>query len=448
MLARRLATSSALIILVGSCNTMKPMEVPRIGQASLIEVHTPKAKQASFALDAVVADIKPGTTVFHFPAGGIEGRRYYCNYNFSESRARKDWLTGAKYLGKWNSELGKIFYETLSSRGLNVAGDPKDLFQRSRMAESAEYRVAARISEIRGNLCHMHYWWGGIPLYEFSGEIFLDIEWTIFSSLIQRKVLTVKTQGYFRQDQPRKSGIELIFYQAFADATEKLLASREFVDIATVRKPEGPVSTDLPVRLFRARTPSKRKLSGRLETIRPSVVTVRVGTGHGSGFVISEDGLVLTNQHVVGGARRVAIVMDNGVEVTADVLARHEMRDVALIKMPVRVPSYLPLRTEMPRILERVFVIGTPLKEGLRSTATSGVVSAIRVDRRTGLGLIQADAAISPGNSGGPLFDESGNVIGISVSTYSGETTQNLNNFIPIGEALKALNLEPKLGAG
>lgn len=153
----------------------------------------------------------------------------------------------------------------------------------------------------------------------------------------------------------------------------------------------------------------------------------------------------MSNQHVVGIAKNVAIVFSNGVEVAAKVLARHEVRDVALIKMPLRVPSYLPLRTELPGLLEKVFVIGSPLMESLKSTVTSGVVSAVRLRARSGLVFIQSDAAITPGNSGGPMLDENGNVIGISVTTYADPAAQNLNNFIPIGEALEALNLKPKI---
>jgi len=152
----------------------------------------------------------------------------------------------------------------------------------------------------------------------------------------------------------------------------------------------------------------------------------------------------VSNQHVVGTAKNVAIVFSNGVEVAAKVLARHEVRDVALIKMPIRVPSYLPLRTELPALLEKVFVIGSPLSEDLKSTVTAGVVSAVRLRARSGLLFIQADAATSGGNSGGPMLDENGNVIGITVSGFTGDA-QNLNYFIPIGEALEALNLKPKI---
>jgi S1-C subfamily serine protease len=117
-----------------------------------------------------------------------------------------------------------------------------------------------------------------------------------------------------------------------------------------------------------------------------------------------------------------------------------------MVQIPLRVPSYLPVRAERPNTLERVYAVGTPLRESLRSTVTTGVVSAIRTDGRTGLSRIQADVAISPGNSGGPLLDENGNVIGIAVAGYSKASSEGLNLFIPIGDALEAVNL--KMGRG
>lgn len=436
----------AIAALVGACSTIGPMEIPKITSAKLIKINKPVARQPSFALAQVIANIKRGTTFLHFPASGVKGvKGTLCNHRYTDGDAQEDWSTGTSALGDWSSELGEIFYEALNAKGLNVAGDPKDIFRRQETADSAEYLVGARIAEIRGNFCDTHHWYDGRPLNKTSGELFIDVEWTILSRITQREILTTSTQGYYKQIKPRKSGVQLTFHEAFAVASENLLASRKFVDIALGKRFEEVTPNKGPTRVFLTRPQSKRNMARRIDAILPAVVTVRLGRSHGSGFVISEDGLILTNQHVVGAAKNVTIVFSNGVEVAAKVLARHEVRDVALIKMPIRVPSYLPLRIEEPNLLEKVFVIGTPLHAGLRSTVTSGIVSAIRVFAQTGIRLIQSDAAISPGNSGGPLFDENGNVIGISVSSAAHDSAQNLNNFIPIGEALEALNLKPKI---
>lgn len=134
--------------------------------------------------------------------------------------------------------------------------------------------------------------------------------------------------------------------------------------------------------------------------------------------------------------------MNNTIEVFGEVKRVNKKRDVALIKVPLRIPNVLPLRTRPAESLEKVYAIGSPLEEALKSTVTTGIVSAVRKSTRTGLVLIQSDAAISPGNSGGPLLDRFGNVIGISVSINIDRYAQNLNNFIPINDALNSINLK------
>ncbi|MCH7711868.1 MAG: serine protease [Proteobacteria bacterium] len=434
----------ASLMFAAACNTTATMELPTVEKKDLIEVTEPTEKQASFALSKIVANIKRGTIIAHFPAAGVEGTDgYLCNYKHMGD-STLEWGTGTAVLGNWSSELGEVFYQALNSKGLNIAGSPTEMFRRSEAVYSAEYLVGARITKISGNICQSHHWWDGRPLDEYSGEMFVDVEWTIFSSILQRRVLKTSTQGYFKQVKAKRNGIVLAFHEAFAIAAENLLTSQRFVDIASGKAPVDIASSPGPVRYFFAKKLSSKSLKKRIETVLSSVVTVRLGLGHGSGFVISENGLILTNQHVVGDSKRVGIVLSNGIEIEGMVLARNAGRDVALIKIPLRVPSYLPVRLERPARLEKTFVIGTPIKAGLRSTVTSGVVSAIRIEPRSGLSFIQSDAAISPGNSGGPLLDENGNVIGISVIKFIGNSSEGLNLFIPIDEALEALNLKPK----
>jgi len=237
----------------------------------------------------------------------------------------------------------------------------------------------------------------------------------------------------------------LTFQNAFAHATENLMGSQELVNVALRKRVSPDVSKADPLIQIEDRELHKRNVVDSLEKILPSVVTIRLGLGHGTGFVIAEDGLVITNSHVVGKSKKVSVILNNGLELEGEVLRLSERRDVALIKVPVRVPSALPLRLNKPTPLEKVFAIGTPLKEGLKSTVTAGIVSALRIDETTGLDFIQSDAAISPGNSGGPLLDEDGNVIGISVLKIVGQASEGLNMFIPIKSALKALNIEKTL---
>lgn len=165
-----------------------------------------------------------------------------------------------------------------------------------------------------------------------------------FSSLMKREILKATTQGYFKQKQSKKNGIVLTLHNAFADATENLLASEKFINVA-LRK-----TTEEKDKVFASKITlepidlKRRPVNKNIGSILPAVVTIRVGVGHGSGFVVSEDGLILTNFHVVGTADSVGVVLNNGLEVRGKVLRRSKIRDVALVKIPVRVPSALPIR--------------------------------------------------------------------------------------------------------
>ncbi|WP_308258903.1 S1C family serine protease [Pseudonocardia sp. H11422] len=156
-----------------------------------------------------------------------------------------------------------------------------------------------------------------------------------------------------------------------------------------------------------------------VERVAPSVVTVRVGNGGlGSGVVFRPD-IVLTNQHVVGAARDVTIGYADGTSSPGTVLATDRITDLAVVRTArsgLPVPEY---RTELPRQGDPVLAIGSPL--GFENTVTAGIVSALdreipgsAAQSRALVDLIQTDAPISPGNSGGALLDATGRVIGIN----------------------------------
>ncbi len=437
-----------MFLTVGGCGTTEMMPIPTVGAANVAGIDIPVEKQASFALSRVVADIKRGTAIAHFPSAGVPGvDSQLCNHRYG-SGATLEWVSGSSELGNWSNELGEIFYEALSNKGLNVAGDPKSLFKRRDSVSAAEYLIGARITEIRGNFCRSHHWWDGRPLRQFSGEMYVSVQWTIFSRLTQREVLKFNTEGYHKQKTSNRSGIIATFHNAFADASENVLQIDDFKQLSSGKYSKVKNREDFAELRIPKISLLANPIDETVDNIIPSVVTLRAGGGHGSGFIIAENGMILTNQHVVGESKRVSVILSNGLELEGAVLRTNAERDVALVKVPLRVPHALALRSEPARRLEKVYVVGTPLSEGLRSTVTTGIVSAIRTDRGSKLKFIQSDAAVSGGNSGGPLLDAKGNVIGISVLKLITETTESLNLFIPIADALNALNIKEVVPKG
>ncbi|HEX6958843.1 MAG TPA: serine protease [Ferrovibrio sp.] len=152
--------------------------------------------------------------------------------------------------------------------------------------------------------------------------------------------------------------------------------------------------------------------------LRSATVLIESGdSSHGSGFIVSRDGLVITNQHVVGGQHLVRVKLLPGRIVIGEVMRNDERRDVALLKLDGGDYPAMPIRESPVRIAEEVYAVGAPQREALGWTVARGVVSAYRQamppDR---LDVIQADMPIHGGNSGGPLLDRQGNVVGIAAS--------------------------------
>lgn len=175
-----------------------------------------------------------------------------------------------------------------------------------------------------------------------------------------------------------------------------------------------------------------------LAKTKDSVVVVQLGSTHGSGFVISDKGLVITNSHVVQNAGKVRILTPDGRKLDGRVLSRNPGRDVATIAVEdLRLPS-LKIRKSAVNIGEEVYAVGTPQEIALSGTITKGIVSGIR--QRQGQEWIQSDAAINHGNSGGPLLDARGNVVGISTAGIM--NAQGLFFFVPITNALGALGIQ------
>ena len=169
------------------------------------------------------------------------------------------------------------------------------------------------------------------------------------------------------------------------------------------------------------------------------------GTSAGSGFILTADGYVVTNYHVVEGATSVQVITHKGQEHEAKIIGYDATNDVALLKVDNVQFSPVTLGSSNDLIIgDMVVAIGNPLGE-LASTQTVGYVSGIgrevSTDSLTTIRMIQTDAAINPGNSGGPLFNMRGEVIGITTAKYSGTTSsgasiEGIGFAIPIDDVL------------
>lgn len=155
--------------------------------------------------------------------------------------------------------------------------------------------------------------------------------------------------------------------------------------------------------------------------VEPSVVAVLSDNGEGSGVIYRSDGTIVTNYHVIAGARRLQVQLADGSSVPATVLATDEPTDLAVLRIDRGSLPPARFATSLPRVGELAIAIGNPL--GLENTVTAGIISGVqRSVPASGpipaslVDLIQTDAPISPGNSGGALVNARAEVVGISVA--------------------------------
>ena len=194
---------------------------------------------------------------------------------------------------------------------------------------------------------------------------------------------------------------------------------------------------------------SKSSLADLIESIQAGVVQITTNSGSASGFIITADGLVITNEHVVSGESSVGVWLTNGRRYDAHVVERDTTSDLALLRIDGG-GSFQAIAAGDPntvRMGDEVLALGFPLADtiGTNLTVTRGIISSTRtVD---GVQLLQTDAAINPGNSGGPLVSTNGEVIGVNTArieeTASGRAVTNIGFAVSASELARRL---PTLG--
>lgn len=297
--------------------------------------------------------------------------------------------------------------------------------------------LEGRIAEMRIDACTTGSAYARAE--QMTGSVYLRVNWKLLDG--DGKVLfDASSEG----SMLRERTIPDSFLAALDQASNNLLADQQFnTALAGARhgRPRFDLalaeSIEVPVLLG----PGDKQFVDVSRDLLRATVTVRLDNGHGSGVFISPRH-VLTNAHVVGTTAQVTVVTRQRT-VKGKVIARHERRDVALIEVDRDFQPVLISQVK-PNPGEPLFVIGTPLDESLSHTVTKGILSAERLTN--GQSYYQTDASINLGNSGGPVFNDAGELIGISVAgifTRDG-AGMNVNYVIPIQSALLQLNLQAR----
>ncbi|MPZ62289.1 MAG: PDZ domain-containing protein [Propionibacteriales bacterium] len=248
--------------------------------------------------------------------------------------------------------------------------------------------------------------------------------------------------------RPRR-GVGVVVTAIIAGALAGLggaAAYDSLTDDASVRP--SNTSLDSPASNVSDKPAPKGSVQEVANAILPSVVMINAGAGSGSGIVISADGLILTNNHVVEGASEggeLAVSFNDGSTASADVLGTDPVTDLAVIQaedVSGLKPATLGSSSDLA-VGQQVVAVGSPF--GLDSTVTSGIVSALNRPVSAGgsgqgeptvFPAVQTDAAINPGNSGGPLVNMRGEVIGINSAIYSPTSITGQSGSVGLGFAV------------
>jgi len=327
----------------------------------------------------------------------------------------------------------------LERAGFKVATPEENLFDPE--AGSADLQVAAVITDEHLDVCVAD---GG--LFTSKGEIkgsgTMKVDWQVYSPIKKQIVARVSTNGSAKVDDYVTGGYERLITESFAANAAELAKAADFRTAMNAPKAltKGFV---IPGQQSRIALAGSLKATGRpIADAVGSVVTILVSDGSGSGVLVSDDGYLLTNAHVVGDDKTVRVRWSDNIETLGQVVRVAKDRDVAIIKTNARERAPLAIKRGTVTPGQKVYAIGSPTGEKFQGTVTSGVVStATRI--LNGLRYIQSDTTVSFGSSGGALLDESGSLIGLTdLGVQNAGQPAGLNLFIPIGDAMDFLSLD------
>ena len=280
----------------------------------------------------------------------------------------------------------------------------------------------------------------GNLMRDYTGNCFLECEWQLFDlSDLNKPIETfvIQTTNYRTENN-----YELILHEMIELSGKQLLENELLYNllINTEKKYlERSKGESLKINL------SKRKIFLNTtemvkETIR-SVVTIETDGKFGSGVFISDNGYLLTNYHVIEGKKTIYVKVDNNRKIIAELIKFNKDYDLAILQVKITNSKGLSLVVESTNsnLGEDVFAIGTPLDRKLQQSVSKGIISGFR--EFNGVNFIQTDVNINSGNSGGPLLNVNGEIIGINTLKATGKDVSGIGFAIPTTVVVKMLNI-------
>lgn len=422
--ARRIARATALLAAIALAGETA---FAQSAQDTSAAPDSAEASPNSVKLVAVIWALPAGTPWLSLRPGTLLCMNAPYTRSASGEREKQD---PSAYAPSFKSELARAGYKVVTAGEDNLF-DPE--------SSSADYQAAAVITDLHIDGCISQ----GSPFAErgsVRGDSSMKVDWQIYSPIKKQVVARASTSGAVTLSSAVQGGYQRLIVDAFASNARALGENAEFRAALSAPKAftKGFV---MPGQQSKIALNGSRKAGPRpIADAVGSVVTILTGTGSGSGFLVSDDGYLLTNAHVVGDDKEVRIRWSDRIETLAQVVRVSKDRDIAIIRTNARERKPLAIKRGLVNPAQRVYAIGSPKGEDFQGTVSSGIVSADRI--MNGLRYIQSDTTVSHGSSGGPLLDETGSVIGVTDLGIQNDGPAGLNLFIPIGDAMDFLSLE------
>lgn len=351
-----------------------------------------------------------------------------------------------------DSDITTLFFEELKRNNYNVVGDPTNLF--ATHAPDAEITVAGLVTNLTYDVCYPNATAYYIDQTTGTAKVGLTVEWQVYSNLEKRVILRSPTTGEAERSFT-DGNVDETFILAFMSAIQGLLADQRFYD-AVVEKSKpagnfGGLSDAGPTGSGATRmsgpsagagliVPAKAGQKRTLAEVQKAVVVLEL-QGYGSGVLIGDEGYILTNHHVVNGLDRMRVTFQNGAVMEGTVVKSDKLQDVALVKVDSPPVKGLPLYLEDLAPGTEIYAVGAPLETNLQGTITRGIVSHYRF-KKDGSRWLQSDTSVTNGNSGGPIVDSQGRVVGLT--SFGRADYKAISYFVPIADGLRALGVQTR----
>jgi hypothetical protein len=245
-----------------------------------------------------------------------------------------------------------------------------------------------------------------------------------------------------RYDNNYLYNFRYVFNDALHQGIKNLIYNEEFIDVILDFKEKKTYENEQEAIII-PKVPLNKDMNAIVKKSLESTVTISLGKSIGSGAFITKDGLILTCSHVIGNAKECDIILSNNVKLKGKIIRNIPDFDLALVQVEDIEANPFPLGISLDlEAGDDVYAIGTPNSSLLGQSVSKGIVSGKRVSEEKS--YIQTDASVSPGNSGGPLINKKGEIIGVVNMKIIRQGTEGVGFAIPIDVAKEKLNIVVK----